>query len=266
MAESKKSGAGGVDQIVAALIDVRSKCETIPKSGTNKFHGYNYATESDIAAHISPLMDAAGLVLIPSVAGTSDGFPSPHIDEQGVTQAVLKYTLAHVSGQVWPEPLYVVAQGNDRDSKGSYGDKGAYKANTGGFKYMLLRLLMVETGDDPEGSGDPASPRQPKRESRTEDPEPKQVGRGAPASSSAGRPATDKQKKFLTAKCYVRAKELTGENDEHNLAKRIGDTARKFLGIEDVQSSDVDMLVAVIAKVYFVDDETLGVDGKMEDF
>ncbi len=140
----------GVEQIVKALIEVRAACETIPKSGTNKFHGYDYATEADISRHISPLMDKAGLVLIPSVAGTEDGFAAPFIDDKGVTQVVYKYTLAHISGQVWPEPLYVVGHGGDRDSKGNYGDKGAYKSSTGAYKYCVLRLFMIATGDDPE--------------------------------------------------------------------------------------------------------------------
>lgn len=139
-----------IDQIVKALISVRKACKSVKKSGENKFHGYKYATEADIAAEIRPLMDEHGLVLIPSVASREDGFLQPMIDTEGITQVVLKYTLAHSSGQVWPDPLYVLAHGNDRDTKGKWGDKGAYKANTGGFKYLLLRLLMIETGDDPE--------------------------------------------------------------------------------------------------------------------
>ena len=142
----EEDSVADVDQIVKALIEVRSKCGAVKKSGWNDFHNYHYATEADIAAQIGPLMDEAGLVLIPSLASEQEGFKSPYTVGD-ITHAVLKYTLAHTSGQVWPEPLYVAAQGQDK------GDKGCWKMSTGAFKYCLLRLLMVATGDDPENDG-----------------------------------------------------------------------------------------------------------------
>lgn len=236
--------ADSVDQIVAALIDVRAKCETIPKSGFNDFHKYKYATEADISAHIRPLMDAAGLVLIPSVAGEQDGFPAPCIDDHGVTQVVLKYTLAHTSGQVWPTPLYVLAHGDDHNKQSGYSDKGAYKASTGGFKYMLLRLLMVETGDDPENEPKPKS----KRREKGRDPEPRRVGASVPAGGGAGM-ANAEQKKLLTAKCYVHAESLTGQKDQHKQAASIGKCAKKLLGVttKEFDASLIDGLIAAIS-------------------
>ena len=208
-----------VDQIIKALIEVRSKCAWIPKSGHNKFHNYDYATEADISAHISPLMDDAGLILIPSVASEKDGFKQPFIDDQGITQAVLSYTLAHKSGQVWPEKLYVVAQGNDRDSKGNWGDKGCWKMSTGAFKYCLLRLLMVATGDDPELDNSSEVKDPPKAEKAKQE--------------RRGRVANEKERARFRSACYARAQDLNKKDDDqnHQAAGSIGKCAMGTLAL-----------------------------------
>jgi hypothetical protein len=61
------------------------------------------------------------------------------------------FRLCHTNGDVWPELIYVPAQDK--------GDKAAWKANTGAMKYLLNRLFMLDTGDDPEGADDAAGQR-----------------------------------------------------------------------------------------------------------
>lgn len=131
--------------IVTALHGVMQEVGYIQKTGENDFHGYTYATEADALEVIRPAMIKHGLVLMPSVNQVSS------IDQHGNTSVIVHYTLAHVSGAVWPQPIVAAGCGNDKNKNGT-GDKGLYKALTGANKYLLFKLFQIETGDDPEES------------------------------------------------------------------------------------------------------------------
>lgn len=132
-------------QILEALDAVMHEVTGVPKDGTNDFHRYKFVSEAGLVEHVRPALLKHGLFLIGPMVKDS-----PTVDSMGVTTFIVQYQLAHISGEVWPTPLSIVAQGCDRDSKGSYGDKGAYKAHTGAHKYLLLRLLNLVTGQEPE--------------------------------------------------------------------------------------------------------------------
>jgi len=142
-------------QIAAALHKVMMACGYVQKTGKNAFHGYKYAGEADLLEKLRPAMIDAGLLLIPSVQEASPP------DEHGNVMVRVEYTLAHVSGEVWPEKIGAVGCGNDRAKNGSIGDKGVYKALTGANKYLLFKLFQIETGDDPESDVQP-TPEKPR--------------------------------------------------------------------------------------------------------
>lgn len=131
--------------LVSALIAVMQATGYVQRTGKNAFHGYSYATEADVLDKLRPAMIENGLILIPSVDG------EPRTDEHGNTHLVMAYTLAHVSGAIWPQPIRVPGCGGDKSTKtGTVGDKGTYKAMTGANKYLLYKLFQIATGDDPE--------------------------------------------------------------------------------------------------------------------
>lgn len=130
--------------IIKAIHQVKSKVEYVEKDGNNSFHKYKYASEAALIEALRPEMQDAGLVIIPSGENCSP------IDSNGVTLVTLSYTLCHIDGSVWPDKLLAYGQGGDRSSKGTVGDKGVYKAITGGGKYFLRTLFQIETGNDPE--------------------------------------------------------------------------------------------------------------------
>lgn len=134
-------------EIIKAIHEVKSKVEYVEKDGKNEFHKYKYASEAALIEALRPAIQAAGLVIIPS------GQELRPIDEHGNTHVVMSYTLAHVSGAVWPDKLIAYGAGGDKSSKGTVGDKGTYKALTGGNKYFLRQLFQIETGTDPEKDG-----------------------------------------------------------------------------------------------------------------
>jgi hypothetical protein len=130
--------------IITALNKVMAKAGYVQKNAENKFHGYKYASEAALLETLRPALIENGLILIPSVRNTSP------IDEHGNTIVTVEYTLAHTSGEIWPDKITAVGCGNDRARNGTVGDKGVYKAITGANKYLLFKLFQIETGDDPE--------------------------------------------------------------------------------------------------------------------
>jgi hypothetical protein len=131
--------------ILRAVNAVMQEVGYVQKTGENTFHGYRYASEADVLERLRPAMVKHGLILIPSVQQVSS------VDPPGNTTVSVHYTLAHISGAVWPQPIIAAGCGGDRNKNG-VGDKGLYKALTGANKYMLFKLFQIETGNDPEES------------------------------------------------------------------------------------------------------------------
>jgi hypothetical protein len=131
--------------ILRAVNAVMQEVGYVQKTGENTFHGYRYASEADVLERLRPAMVKHGLILIPSVQQVSS------VDPHGNTTVSVHYTLAHVSGAIWPQPIIAAGCGGDRNKNG-VGDKGLYKALTGANKYMLFKLFQIETGNDPEES------------------------------------------------------------------------------------------------------------------
>ena len=141
--------------IIKALNEVMKSVSYVQKSSENKFHGYKYASESSLLESLRPAMIDQGLVLIPSIGNVSP------IEAHDNTTVTVEYTLAHTSGEIWPDKIIAVGCGNDKSKSGSVGDKGIYKALTGANKYLLFKLFQIETGDDPEKEdGDKSAPNQ----------------------------------------------------------------------------------------------------------
>lgn len=133
--------------IIKAIHEVKSKVQYVKKDGSNEFHGYKYASEAALIAALHPAIQEAGLVIIPN--GEQLLLP----DDHGNTHIFMTYTLAHISGDVWPEKIRAYGAGGDISKAGKIGDKGTYKALTGANKYFLRQLFQIETGTDPEKEG-----------------------------------------------------------------------------------------------------------------
>lgn len=145
--EAIKSGLGSKEfqdkPLVTKLALIMGMVGYIPKTGWNDFHKYKYVEEASLVSTIRPLLSHAGIIIIPDV-----------IAEEWVPEAVAersgKSSLCKVMVQ------YTITDGKDSFTMRvpGYGvdksDKSVYKALTGSMKYALMKLFMVETGDDPE--------------------------------------------------------------------------------------------------------------------
>lgn len=131
--------------LVRKLAEVMGQVGMVPKSGTNAFHGYKYATEADIVAAVRQGMAQRSLMLIPDVERT-DWREGP-ADKSGKAKRICSLTVRFVledgdSGET--REFRVMGEGDGSD------DKATYKAMTGAIKYALLKLFLIPTGDDPE--------------------------------------------------------------------------------------------------------------------
>lgn len=134
-----------VFQRVAA---VSKEIGTIQKNGTNSFHGYDYATESDFVNGVKPLFDKYGLIMflvtqeilgvVPMMKG-KDEYTGKFI-------TTIRSTYRIVATDDANDYITVQTGGQGVDS----GDKGVYKAITGAKKYAIANAFLIATGDDPE--------------------------------------------------------------------------------------------------------------------
>lgn len=122
-------------QIGAKILKVMEAVKSVAKDSRNDFHKYKYASDAAIVTTIRKELIKNTLICIPKQIG---------IQVVGdITTLEIEYTLLDVqSGETIVTKVY----GQGKDS----GDKGVYKAATGGEKYYLLKTFLLPTDDDPE--------------------------------------------------------------------------------------------------------------------
>ncbi len=129
--------------IIKAINAVMAAVPFIGKTGKNKHAGWAYASEADVLAAIRPAMVEHGLVLTPNVVAMEHEQYTTAKNNLGTRVFVtVEHTLAHISGLVWPVKITAVGCAEDTQ------DKAAAQAGTSAQKYCLLRLFLVETGQD----------------------------------------------------------------------------------------------------------------------
>ncbi|WP_313428162.1 ERF family protein [Siminovitchia terrae] len=131
-------------KLVKKLAKVMSEVKRIEKKGYNKFHKYNYATESDVSEKVREVLAEQNVVMLPDVVEHST---REHKNQRGNTEYIatvmMKFTF--IDGETG-ESLSIHSLGEGQDA----GDKAVYKAITGATKYALMKAFMIPTGDDPE--------------------------------------------------------------------------------------------------------------------
>lgn len=138
----------GIGKIAGAIASVMSEIGTIPKTGHNKFHDYHYATLPDLLFVLTPLMGKHGIAVFQSEVEIKT------IENR--MAVTYDFTVAHSSGETWPEKLRFTGMSIGRDSKGSWDDKAVNKCHSAARKYFLLALFQVPTGDFEDGDEGPA--------------------------------------------------------------------------------------------------------------
>jgi hypothetical protein len=141
---SDKPQAAPPKSLAAKIAEVVKVVSHVEKRGHNDFHNYDYATASDVLDAVRKGLAERNVVIVPRVTGQSvvEKQRKDKPPEFIVTADMILTVLDGDTGEAW-ECKWL---GCGQDA----GDKGIYKALTGGYKYFLLQLFMIPTGDDPE--------------------------------------------------------------------------------------------------------------------
>lgn len=118
------------------ILAIQKQRSTIPKTGYNSHHRYNYSTEADVLT-VRDLFSAQGLIVYPDVVAYE------YFTRGDSVQVIqhIEYTIEDVdSGETLK--VKVLGQGEDK------GDKATYKGFTGANKYFFLKFVGCPTGDD----------------------------------------------------------------------------------------------------------------------
>lgn len=132
--------------LTTKLAEVMAAVGRIAKRGRNEFHGYDYATEADIVEAVRAELAKRHILIYPEVVDYEVRELSAAHDKKAarlLTILRLRFLIEDGSSGERIERQWL---GAGEDS----GDKGVYKAMTGGDKYFLLKLFLIPTGDDPE--------------------------------------------------------------------------------------------------------------------
>jgi hypothetical protein len=128
------------------LIEVSKAIKYLEKDKTNKMQGYKYLSEAKIKEVIKKEFENQGIVFNYSTDDVREYEISP--TSKGTKQFV---TIAKGTYN------FMDSENKDIDITGTWagsgtdtGDKGLYKAITGGIKYVLNTNFLIPTGDDPE--------------------------------------------------------------------------------------------------------------------
>lgn len=121
--------------IGAKILKVMEAIKSVAKDGTNSFHKYKYATDAAIVGTIRKELIKNKLICIPKQLSC--------IVSGEMTTLEIEYTMLDIDSG---EALVTKVFGQGKDS----GDKGVYKASTGGEKYFYLKTFAIPTDDDPE--------------------------------------------------------------------------------------------------------------------
>ena len=130
--------------IAAKMVKIMADCAYVQKNGVNSFHGYKFATASDVLEKINASLvkhnvcSVVNAELIDMVDTTNQSGKTEHL-------ATVKTTVTLIDVDSG-ETLTCVGLGSGAD----VGDKAIMKAQTASLKYAYLMSLSIATGDDPE--------------------------------------------------------------------------------------------------------------------
>ena len=211
MPETKKS-------LVTKLSEIMASVERIPKNGTNKFHGYKYATEADVSDHCRELMAERHVIMTADVEEQTQLIIGAEGKQHDICRLHIRYTF--YDGDSHDVITFrMVSDGQDNQ------DKGPYKAITGGVKYALMKTFLIPTGDDPE----------------RDNPQDGQTTSSQTSSTATSNAPTEKQRKAIYAK--AKANDVSDDNIPGLLGAMIG---RKIESSKELTKTDAHKILDIM--------------------
>jgi hypothetical protein len=128
--------------LVKKLVAIRAALGPIAKAHRNPHFGYDYVSEGQIMAVLTPHLNQHGILVTTSV----DDMHVHYSDQKGAGVFVSVNTTHTFEDTETGETREVKSAGVGWDT----GDKGVYKAITGATKYALMKNFLVTDEQDPE--------------------------------------------------------------------------------------------------------------------
>ena len=147
------------------LLEVSKAIEYLKKDKRNTGQNYNYLSEAKIKETIKAEFEKQGILFNYSTNNIAQYEISP--THKGTKQFVTNLNGTYKFLDVDSDAVIIgswVGSGMDT------GDKGLYKAITGGIKYVLNTNFLIPSGDDPENDGNKKPHQEPKKQQTTNNP------------------------------------------------------------------------------------------------
>jgi hypothetical protein len=96
-ARKREDKPASIVNIAAAISGVIAECGVVAKLGTNKFHNYKFAQMQDVLQKVTPLIAKHGLIIVQTEVDRQ------MVDEGKAVAVEYEFTIAHTSGEVWPD-------------------------------------------------------------------------------------------------------------------------------------------------------------------
>ena len=132
--------------LVRKMSEIMKEVGRVPKNGYNEFHKYKYVKEEDILEVLREKMAEKNVMIFQNLVEKDITVSGTDAKPKFLTSIKMEYTI--MDGDSGEQ--IVISQGGQGEDAG---DKGIYKATTGANKYVLMKLFMIPTGDDPELDG-----------------------------------------------------------------------------------------------------------------
>lgn len=138
-------------KVLQALLQCKDKLREISKDAQMPavLGGKRATSIENVVREVRAVMNETGLLLIPEkseILGEGARIPDKEgkASSQCNVRVRISYSLWHVSGEKYPTPITIEADGADNS------DKGCAKAYAFCRKLILFDLLQLPRGDDPE--------------------------------------------------------------------------------------------------------------------
>ena len=233
--------------LAGKLSEVMGTVKHIPKNGRNEAQRYDFVRDADVLDRVRDALAERNVAVLVDVTDCQ------HMEYQSARQR-------QEGGVSWMTTVSGAMSFLDGDSDAvvsvgfrgvgqDTGDKGYYKAVTGGVKYALLKTFLIPTGDDPEAD------EQPRRQNAPQTAQARPVAqRTAPPATGPQRPPSAPTGDGMTVAEAMRALE--------GIDKRvISDKGKELYGIWSFKEMTADQRAHVVEELVgptAADDEDWG--------
>ena len=140
--------------LAARVCAIMGAAHAIPKSGENKFHGYKYIKDSDLAESMRKLLAQFRVACFSTIESieTIREYQTSNSKVQFLTRVKVKFTLVNADNPDEKQEAFYFGDGVDGE------DKGLTKALTNCQKYFFLKTFCVGADDDADPEADVATP------------------------------------------------------------------------------------------------------------